>query len=271
MWRRVFPVTLTLVAIVATAQEPTVEVENLADNVYLFTYNTHRSLFVVTDDGILATDPQSVEAAPRYVEEIRKISQAPIRYLVYSHHHDDHVSGGSAFGDVTIIAQENVLGHIEGDIVAPDVTFADESSVYLDDLEIRLIYPGPSETESNIIVYIPERSVAFMVDTVSVRTVPWRNMASGDPHGWVSALEELDELDFEILAPGHGPTGTKAHVREYIGYMNALIGAVQEAIDDGRTLEQMQASLELPEYSDWTRYDEHFDLNIEGVHRELTR
>lgn len=270
MWRRALSAALLLVAVVVVAQEPTVEVEKLADNVYLFTYNTHRSLFVVTDNGILATDPQSVEAAPRYVEEIRKISEAPIRYLVYSHHHDDHVSGGEAFGDVTIIAQENVLSHIEGEIAPPDVTFADESSVYLDDLEIRLIYPGPSETESNIIVYIPERSVAFMVDTVSVRTVPWRNMASGDPHGWVAALETLDELDFEILAPGHGPTGTKEHVGEYIGYMNALIAAVQEGIEDGKTLEQMQASLELPEYSDWTRYDEHFDLNIEGVYRELT-
>jgi glyoxylase-like metal-dependent hydrolase (beta-lactamase superfamily II) len=255
----------------ALAQEPAIDVEKLADNVYLFTYNVHRSLFVVTDDAILATDPQSVEAAPRYLEAIRKISQAPIRYLVYSHHHDDHVSGGSAFGNVTIVAHEAVLDHIRGDIVAPDITFADETSIYLDDLEVRLIYPGPSETESNIIVYVPERSVAFMVDAVSVRTVPWRDMADGDPHAWVAALEELDELDFEILAPGHGPTGTKQIVGEYIGYMTALIEAVEDAIDAGQTLEQMQASIELPQYRDWTRYDEHFDLNIEGVYRELTR
>ena len=110
-----------------------------------------------------------------------------------------------------------------------------------------------------------------MVDTVGVRVLPWRNMASGNPHNWVAALEKLDEIDFEILAPGHGPTGTKANVGEYIAYMNALIAAVQDGIDKGQTLEQMQGSLELADYTNWTRYDEHFDLNIEGVHRELTK
>ena len=272
MLRIALPMILMLVAHVAPAQEPTIEVDKLADNVYLFTHNAHRSLFVVTEDAILATDPQSVEASPRYLEEIRKTSQAPIKYLVYSHHHADHVSGASAFGrDVTIIAHEGVLGHIEGDIAPPDITFAEETSVYLDDLEVRLLYPGPSETESNIIVYIPERSVAFMVDTVGVRVVPWRNMASGNPHNWIAALEKLNEVDFEILAPGHGPTGTKANVGEYLAYMNALVAAVENGIANGQTLEQMQESIELAEFTGWTRYDEHFDLNIEGVHRELTK
>ena len=110
-----------------------------------------------------------------------------------------------------------------------------------------------------------------MVDVVGVRVVPWRNMNGSDLHGWVAALEALDAIDFEILAPGHGPTGRKEHVGEYIAYMNDLIAAVRAGIEAGQTLEQMQASLELPDYSDWTRYDEHFDLNIEGVHRELTK
>lgn len=271
MKRLVLVSLVVLTARALFAQEPTIEVEKLAENVYLFTHNAHRSLFVVTDDAILATDPQSVEAAPRYVEEIRKVSQAPIEFLVYSHHHDDHVSGGEAFGDVTIIAHEAVLDHIQGDILPPDITFAEETSVYLDDLEVRLIYPGPSETESNIIVHVPERNVAFMVDAVGVRVLPWRNLSGSNPHEWIAALEELDEIDFEILAPGHGPTGEKEHVGEYIAYMNALVAAVQEGIDQGQSLEEMQASLELPEYRDWTRYDEHFDLNIEGIHRELTK
>ena len=77
------------------AQEGKISVEKVAENVYLYTYEIHRSLFVVTDDGILVTDPQSTERARPYLREIRKISQAPIRYVVYSHHHGDHVSGGA--------------------------------------------------------------------------------------------------------------------------------------------------------------------------------
>ena len=164
-----------------------------------------------------------------------------------------------------------MLDHVRGDIVVPDITFEDETSIYLGDLEVRLLYPGPSETESNIIVWVPERRVAFMVDAVGVRVVPWRNLAGANPLRWIEALEKLDGLDFDVLAPGHGPTGTKAHVREYIVYMTALVDAVRAAIDRGESLEQMQASLELDAYRGWTRYDEHFDLNLEGVHRELTK
>ena len=99
------------------------------------------------------------------------------------------------------------------------------------------MFPGPSETESNIIVHVPERGVAFMVDAVGVRVVPWRNMSGSNPHEWLAVLEKMEELDFEILAPGHGPTGNKENVGEYIGYMTALIAAVQDGIDNGQTLE----------------------------------
>ncbi|MFQ5788853.1 MAG: MBL fold metallo-hydrolase [Acidobacteriota bacterium] len=275
-YRLVISLLAFVVPINLSAQEPRVDVEKLADNVYLYTYNVHRSIFLVTDEGVLVTDPQSPAAAERYLAEVKKLSQAPIRYLVYSHHHADHISGGAAFGeDVVKIAHRNVPPHLSSDdagaIAAPDVTFEDRVSVLLGDLEVRLIYPGPSETDSNIIVYIPQRKVAFMVDAVSVRALPWRNLSGGNPHQWIKALKKLAELDFEILAPGHGPTGTRAHVQEYIQYFTDLTRAVQERIDRGETLEHIQESLTLPKYSDWVRYQEHFKLNIEGVYRELAK
>ncbi len=125
----------------ALAQPPRVEVEKLADNVYLFTYEVHRSLFVATEDAVLATDPQSPEAAKRFVEEIRKVSSAPIKYLVYSHHHDDHASGGKAFRDAVVIAHRAVLGHVQNEIVPPALTFDGSASIYVGDLEVRLLYP----------------------------------------------------------------------------------------------------------------------------------
>jgi glyoxylase-like metal-dependent hydrolase (beta-lactamase superfamily II) len=255
----------------ALAQAPHVGVEELADNVYLFTYEVHRSLFVATEEGVLATDPQSPEAAKRFVEEIRKVSAAPVRYVVYSHHHDDHASGGNAFGDAVVVAHRAVLGHIEKEIVPPALTFDGSASIYLSGLEVRLLYPGPSETESNVIVYVPERKVAFMVDSVFVKALPWRNMAGADLRKWIAALEELEKLDFQILAPGHGPTGTKSDVRAFITYFQELLDAVQKRIAAGESLAQIQATLDLPKYKDWARYGEHFDLNIEGAYRELTK
>ena len=259
-----------------SAQEETIiKVDKLADNVYLYTHNAHRSLFVVTDDGILVTDPQSSESAPRYLEEVRKISQAPIRYVVYSHHHDDHISGGAVFGgEAVVVGHANVPGHLSGDsagsIVPVDVTFSNLMSFHLGELEVQLIYPGPSETDSNIVVLVPERKVAFMVDAIASRRLPWRTLGNADPYEWLAALKELDELDFEILAPGDGPTGTKANVGEYVQYFTDLIEAVKKRVDQGQTLTEIQESLQLPAYSDWFRYDEHLKLNIEGVYRTLT-
>ena len=72
------------------------------DNVYVFRYQNHQSMFVVTPAGVIATDPISYgrpQAAVTYVAEIKKITDKPIKYLIYSHHHYDHIAGGKPFKD----------------------------------------------------------------------------------------------------------------------------------------------------------------------------
>lgn len=256
---------------VAVAELPS-EIERLADNVFLFTNSTHRSLLVVTDDAVLATDPQGSQSnAERFVEVIREMTSAPIRYVVYSHHHGDHILGGEAFpADSEFIAHRNAEPYLENmDARSVDRFVGDDETIEVGGLQVQLIYPGPSETDSSLVILVPERSVAFMVDAVAVRTLPWRTMNGANPHDWISALERLDALDFDILAPGHGPTGRKSDVRENITYLETLVGAVQERIDQGQTLEEIQEALELPEYADWARYNEHFKENIQGVYQEL--
>ena len=70
------------------------------DNVYIFRYQNHQAMFIVTPAGVIATDPISYgrpQAAKTYIEEIQKITKAPIKYLIYSHHHYDHIAGGKPF------------------------------------------------------------------------------------------------------------------------------------------------------------------------------
>src|SRR6185503_20316284 len=83
----------------APAQQPmfaTTKVEG-TDNVYVFRYQNHQAMFVVTPAGVIVTDPIGYgrpEAVKTYLDEVRKITQAPIKYLIYSHHHYDHIAGG---------------------------------------------------------------------------------------------------------------------------------------------------------------------------------
>ncbi len=99
----------------AAAAEFPSEIEQLAENVFLFTNSTHRSLLVVTNDAVLATDPQGSQSnAERFVEVIREMTNAPIRYVVYSHHHGDHILGGEAFpADSEFIAHRNAEPYLE--------------------------------------------------------------------------------------------------------------------------------------------------------------
>ena len=70
------------------------------DNLYVFRYQNHQAMFVVTPAGVIATDPISYgrpQAAKTYLEEIAKVTKAPVKYLIYSHHHYDHIAGGKPF------------------------------------------------------------------------------------------------------------------------------------------------------------------------------
>ena len=98
----------------ATAQQAdrppfaTTKVEG-TDNVYIFRNGGHQAMFVVTHDGVIATDPVAYgrpTGGQNYVDEIRKVTDKPIKYLIYSHHHYDHIAGGKAFKDAgaTIVA-----------------------------------------------------------------------------------------------------------------------------------------------------------------------
>src|SRR4028119_2145796 len=99
------------------------------ENVYVFRYGGHQSMFVVTPEGVIATDPIAFlrpQAAATYIDEIKKITQAPIRYVIYSHHHYDHIAGGKPFKDLgaTFIAHKNAKARLETlgyrDVVIPD-------------------------------------------------------------------------------------------------------------------------------------------------------
>ena len=86
------------------AQRPQIETKKVdgTDNVYLFRNGNHQAIFIVTKEGVIATDPVAhgqPNGGQQYVDEIKKVTNQPIKYLIYSHHHYDHIAGGKAFKD----------------------------------------------------------------------------------------------------------------------------------------------------------------------------
>src|SRR4249920_2965089 len=125
---------ITALATPAAAQRPQIQTTKVdgTDGVYIFRNGGHQSMFIVTKDGVIATDPIAYgrpTGGQQYVDEIKKVTDKPIKYLIYSHHHFDHIAGGKPFKDAgaRIIGHKNVQAHLaplkDPNTILPDEVF----------------------------------------------------------------------------------------------------------------------------------------------------
>ncbi|MBM3602058.1 MAG: MBL fold metallo-hydrolase [Alphaproteobacteria bacterium] len=95
---------------VQAQQAPVREISKIAGEVYRFRNNNHYSVFAVTPAGVIATDPINAGAAQWLKEEVQKRFNQPVKYVIYSHDHADHISGGEVFDGAIIVAHEYASG-----------------------------------------------------------------------------------------------------------------------------------------------------------------
>ena len=117
------------------AQAPVREITQIAGELYRFRNNNHYAVFAVTPAGIIATDPINAEAAQWLKAELHKRFPQPVKYVIYSHDHADHISGGEVFADTaTVVAHENAKTTIINEkrpTAVPQVTFSDRLAIEL--------------------------------------------------------------------------------------------------------------------------------------------
>ena len=142
-------------------------------------------------------------------------------------------------------------------------------TVSLGGKQVELIYIGRSHSDNLIVMNFPAERTVFAVDIVSVKRLAYKTLSDSNFPGWIDALKNIEAIDFDILAPGHGPMGVKANVAENRGYMEALYTGVLNGLRTGETLASLKKSLTLDAYKNWGRYKEWRSLNIEGVHRRI--
>lgn len=259
----------------AQQSRPDNEITKLAEDVYLYRHQFHQAIFLTTPKGVIVTDPISLEAATWLKSEIKKLTDQPVRYVVYSHHHDDHITGGSVFaGQASFIshaaAREKILQAADPTTPVPELTFSDRMTIDLGGKRIELIYTGRNHSDNSLVVLLPQHKLLFAVDFIPVETVAYRTMQSDYPDDWIESLKRVEQLDFEILVPGHGKIGKKEHVRQFRGYLEDLRAAVQEQVQKGASLEEAKKTVQLPKYRQWQRYGDWFPENVEGMYRYLS-
>lgn len=235
------------------------------------------SVFIVTRDGIVATDPMGADAAAWLRAEIDRRFALPVRYVVYSHNHPDHVAGGGAFADTaTFVAHERAREGIMRFRVPtpePQLTFGDQLTLELGGRRVELAYHGPNDGLGSITMLFPHARTLFAVDWLVIGRVGYKSFARYDVEGTIRSLARVEAMDFEVAAPGHGVVGNKAGVATFRRYLETLRDTVLEHVNAGRSLGEIQvlARHSLKGFAHLAQFDAWVDLNIAGIHEQLVR
>ena len=234
--------------------------ERVADGVYLFQSGGHRSLFLVTDAGVIVTDPLNAEAAGDYRDAIAAITDQPVKFVVYSHYHWDRVSGAEVFTEqgAQVIAQERCAERFRDNpnpaVVMPDITFDDRYEVSLGGKTLDLYYFGPSHGDCLTVFLAKPAGLLQIVDLVHPPRAAFpadRNVPYVKPHNlrqFFTAVEALAEQEgvTEIVASrvtlvddGAGgrqpspPTAPVSVIADQARFWNLIYTAVETARAEG--------------------------------------
>jgi glyoxylase-like metal-dependent hydrolase (beta-lactamase superfamily II) len=279
----VIPMILTIGAGAAMAQNaPPVSTTKVdgTDNVYVFRYGNHQSMFIVTPQGVIATDPISyLRPAKPYIDAIKAVTDKPIKYVIYSHHHYDHIAGGKPFKDLgaTFISHRRAKEHflelkkqnaLLPDVVIPDQVVDGKKTIKLGGTTLELVYVGRNHSDNSLVMRLPKEKLVFVVDFAPIESILFRNIPDNvSPLEYSDSLKKLAALDWDRLIPGHpyagGRYGTKKDVEADIAYMEDLSAEVKKAADAGKCFDTAMKEVKLPKYEKWANYENYLPANVE--------
>jgi glyoxylase-like metal-dependent hydrolase (beta-lactamase superfamily II) len=239
------------------------------DNVYVYRYQNSQAMFIVTPEGVIATDPIGLarpEAVQTYIDEIKKVTQAPIRYVIYSHHHFDHIAGGKPFKDAgaTIVAHQRAKERLavlkDPHTPLPDeVVGGDGRTIDLGGTRLELKYYGLNHSDSTLVMWLPKERIIFVVDTIPVGSFPGRGFIDIYPLETEEFIKKVLALDWERMIPGHpgqpgGRLGTKKDAQDILALMQEASAEIKKLGQDGKCWEPVEKDFKLPKYESWPNY-----------------
>jgi glyoxylase-like metal-dependent hydrolase (beta-lactamase superfamily II) len=263
-------IALALDAYAQQPERPAIATTKVAgtDNVYIFRNVGHQAIFVVTPEGVIATDPVAYgkpTGGQAYLDEIRKVTDKAVKYVIYSHHHYDHIAGGKAFKDAgaTFVAHHRAKERLaklnDPHTVLPDETVSDSGrTITLGGTTVELHYLGLNHSDTNLVMRLPKERIIFVVDTLPVGQVPGRGMIDFYPLETEDFIRKVIAMDWERLIPGHpGPgdrLGTKQDAQDQLALLQDASAAMKKLGQEGKCWDAAEKEFTLPKYESWPGY-----------------
>jgi cyclase len=266
---------ILLVSAAALAQQEDfskveVKATHVGGSVYMLEGSGGNIAASIGDDGIVLVDAEFAPLVPKIKAALAKISKKPVRFLINTHWHGDHVGGNAGMADTAaILAHENVRKRMQsGAFIAainrkvepaepralPVLTFHDGVTLWLNGEPVRALHVPPGHTDGDTVVFFTKSNVVHLGDDFVTYGFPFVDLNSGGSvRGMVAALDELIPqipADAKII-PGHGPVSTLADVKKFRSTLDEIVVLVAKNLKAGKTVEQMQKENLLAPYAAW--------------------
>ncbi|MGB9465973.1 MAG: MBL fold metallo-hydrolase [Candidatus Acidiferrum sp.] len=248
--------------------------------------------FVIGDDGVAVIDTfVNPAAAKQLLAEIQKLTKLPVKYVINTHYHLDHVAGNGVFAEAgaVIVGHRNIRGWIHTEnlkffgkdikpeqkamvdgLVAPEVVYDSVVELYLGSRRIVVRY-YPGHTGGDSVVTIPDAQVVFCGDLFWKKTLP--NLIDGTTDKWAATDAKLAaESPKAAFVSGHGDVGNAADVQEFAGYLNDLRAMMAQPVKEGLMGDALVNAV-MPalkqKYGNWNFFDYFAKRNILDMAKEL--
>ncbi len=244
-------------------------------------------------DGVTAIDALFTPVMARQLlDEAKRVSGRRIARLLNTHHHIDHTGGNAQFpAETEIVAHaraktemervgagvfevvKRMAPHFVDDLAGagyrlPDVTFDGEAlELRVDERRLRLLHFGTAHTRGDVMVHLPEDRLLFAGDVAFFYVTP---MAfEGHIGNWIEvARRVIDEIDADVVVPGHGPVGTMDDLRAMVDYLALVHEGSRMAYDSGAEQKEAVEMIDLGRFAEWNE-PERLALNVRRCYEEF--
>jgi quinoprotein relay system zinc metallohydrolase 2 len=255
--------------------------------------DTSNSGFVIGDDAVAVIDTGgSRRVGEKLLKAIRERTDLPIKYVVNTHMHPDHVFGNAAFQEENstfvghrklpralaarseryLAINEELLGKkaFEGTrIIPPDTLVENELELDLGGRKLVLKAHKTAHTDNDVSVFDTKTGTLFLGDLLFAKHVP---ALDGSIRGWLTLLDDLKtRTDVARVVPGHGPASMpwpQALAAEQ-RYLNRIAEEIRTLIKEGRTLSEATETVGLSEKDAWVLFKEYHARNVSAAFAEL--
>jgi len=280
---------------VAADDSGPVEPVKLAEHIYSFTNTSSNSIAIVGDEGVILVDSVSSPAeAVRLQAAIATLTPKPVRVLVNTHWHFDHINGDETFGTAgavvvghTAMRTRMIAGKIKPvpgfreltftnfAIATPSITFDQQLTLHSGDEEILLFHPVTDKvhTDGDTVVFCRHADIVHMGDLFFNDVYPVIDVGAG---GWIDGMiagcrEILARIgDKTVVVPGHGPVTNKQRLEAYVAMLEGVSAKVTALVQAGKTLDEVKAAKPTAEFDavwgqSWLKPDTFVEMAYNGI------